>query len=86
MVAKARETFGTSPAVAMPIVQLGCIASVGEPVARQHQDHTSMKGVSSEELLNLVHTPVPMSKAFKMPAAKAAVDAEWNKHHNRTWL
>ena len=30
----------------------------------------------------LVHTPIPIPKAMKMPGAKAAVNKEWHKLNN----
>ena len=37
--------------------------------------------------LYLVHTPIPMPKAMKIPEAKTAADKEWNKlKDERAWL
>ena len=64
--------------------------SEGRPYAelqandRQHQDHLSMSGFASNEWFALVHIPIPMEKAFRMPEANAAVQAEWDKLGNRT--
>ena len=46
---------------------------------RQHQDHFASVGFCSSEWFALVHTPVPMSKAMKIPKAREAVDKEWHK-------
>ena len=37
------------------------------------------KGENSLEHYNLVHKFIPMAQAMKIPAAKAAVDKEWEK-------
>ena len=53
-----------------------------------HQDHISDRGYASGEWFALIHTPIPMSQAMKIPAAKAKVDALWEKHTTtkRTWM
>ena len=45
---------------------------------RTHDEHISPPGYVSPEWFAMVHTPVPMTKAMKLPAAKLAVDTEWN--------
>ena len=42
-----------------------------------HQDHIARKGENSSQHHNLVHKFIPMPQAMKIPAAKAAVDKEW---------
>ena len=42
-----------------------------------HEDHTAGKGENSLQHYNLVHKFIPMPQAMKIPAAKAAVDKEW---------
>ena len=37
------------------------------------------KGENSSQHYNLVHKFIPMPQAMKIPAAKAAVDKEWEK-------
>ena len=44
-----------------------------------HEDHIAGKGDNSEQNYNLVHKFIPMPQATKIPAAKAAVDKEWEK-------
>ena len=44
---------------------------MGESLPNHHEDHTAGKGD------NLVHEFIPMPQAMKIPAAKAAVDKEW---------
>ena len=44
-----------------------------------HEDHIAGKGDNSPQRFNLVHTFIPMPQAMKKPAAKAAVDKEWEK-------
>ena len=44
-----------------------------------HEDHIAGKGDNSLQHYNLVHKFIPMPQAMKIPAAKAAVDKEWEK-------
>ena len=48
-------------------------------IPHHHEDHIAGKGENSLQHYNLVHTFIPMSQAMKIPAAKAAVDKEWEK-------
>ena len=50
---------------------------MGESLPNHHEDHIAGKGDNSLQHCNLVHTFIPMSQAMKNPAAKAAVDKEW---------
>ena len=53
---------------------------------RPHQDQTAPKGYASLEQMALVHLPISIEKAMKIPEAKQAVDAEWTAHaQKRTW-
>ena len=52
---------------------------MGNSVPNYHEDHIAGKGDSSLQHYNLVHKFIPMPKAIKIPAAKAAVDKEWEK-------
>ena len=47
--------------------------------APNHEDHIAGKGENSLQHYNLVHKFIPMPQAMKIPAAKAAVDKEWEK-------
>ena len=44
-----------------------------------HEDHIAGEGDNSLQHYNLVHKFIPMPQAMKIPAAKAAVDKEWEK-------
>ena len=44
-----------------------------------HEDHIARKGNNSLQHYNLVHKFIPMPQAMKIPAAKAALDKEWEK-------
>ena len=46
-------------------------------VPHHHEDHIARKGENSSQHYNLVHKFIPMPQAMKIPAAKAAVDKEW---------
>ena len=67
--------------------KLACILEVdestrmrmGNSIPHNHEDHVAGKGDNSLKHYNLVHKFIPMSQAMKIPAAKAAVDKEWEK-------
>ena len=44
-----------------------------------NEDHIAGKGENSLQHYDLVHKFIPMPQAMKIPAAKAAVDKEWEK-------
>ena len=44
-----------------------------------HEDHIAGRADNSLQHYNLVHKFIPMPQAMKVPAAKAAVDQEWEK-------
>ena len=44
-----------------------------------HRDHTAPAGYVSTESYLLVHQPIPPKEFMKIPEAKKAVDAEWEK-------
>ena len=50
-----------------------------ESLPNDHEDHNAGKGDKSVQHYNLVHKIIPMPQAMKIPAAKAAVDKEWEK-------
>ena len=52
---------------------------MGETLPTHHEDHIEVKGDNSLEHYNLVRKFIPMPQAMKIPAAKAAVDKEWEK-------
>ena len=52
---------------------------MGESLPNHHEDHTAGKGENSLQHYNLAHKLIPMPQAMKIPAAKAAVDKEWEK-------
>ena len=52
---------------------------MGESLPSHHEDHIAGKGDNSLQHYNLVHKFIPMPQAMKIPAAKAAVDKEWEK-------
>ena len=52
---------------------------MGNSIPHNHEDHTAGKGENSLRHCNLVHKFIPMPQAMKIPAAKAAVDKEWDK-------
>ena len=52
---------------------------MGESLPNHREDLIAGKGYKSLQHFNLVHKFVPMPQAMKIPAAKAAVDKEWEK-------
>ena len=52
---------------------------MGNLIPHHHEDHVAGKGENSLQHHNLVHKFIPMPQAMKIPAAKAAVDTEWEK-------
>ena len=58
---------------------------VGNSMPHYHQDHIAGKGENSLQHYNLVHKFIPMPQAMKIPAAKAAVDKEWENGKNSAW-
>ena len=50
-----------------------------ESLPNYHEDHIAGKGDNSLQHYNLLHKFIPMFQAMKIPAAKAAVDKEWEK-------
>ena len=52
---------------------------MGNSMPHHHEDHIAGKGENSLQHYNLVHKFIPMPQAMKIPAAKAAVDKEWEK-------
>ena len=49
-----------------------------ESPPKYHEDHFAVKGYNSLHHYK-VHKFIPMPQAMKIPAAKAAVDKEWEK-------
>ena len=60
---------------------------MGESLPNHHEDHIAGKGDNSLQHYNLVHKFIPVPQAMKtIPAAKAAVDKEWEKlEKNSAW-
>ena len=52
---------------------------MGESLLNHHEDHIAGKGHNSLQHYNLVHKFLPILQSMKIPAAKAAVDQEWEK-------
>ena len=52
---------------------------MGNSIPSTHEDHIAGKGGNSLQHYNLVHKFIPMPQAMKIPAAKAAVDKDWEK-------
>ena len=52
---------------------------MGNSSPNNHEDHIAGKGENSLQHYNLVHKFILMLQAMKIPAAKAAVDKEWDK-------
>ena len=50
---------------------------MGNSLPDHHEDHNAGKGDNSLQHYNLVHKFILMPQAINIPAAKAAVDKEW---------
>ena len=50
---------------------------MGNSIPANHEDHIAGKGDNSLQHYNLVHKFIPMPQAMKIPAAKAALNKEW---------
>ena len=50
---------------------------MGNSLPTHHEDHFAGKGDNSLQHYNLVHKFIPVPQAMKNPAAKAAMDKEW---------
>ena len=67
--------------------KLACILEANESTRMRmanseppnHEDHIAGKGENSLQQYNFVHKFIPMPQSMKIPAAKAAVDKEWEK-------
>ena len=67
--------------------KFACILQAGEStrmrmeetLLKYHEDRIAGKGNNSLQQYNMVHKFIPMPQAMKVPAAKAAVDKEWEK-------
>ena len=55
---------------------------MGESLPNHHEDHIAGQGDNSLQHCDLVHRFIPMPQAMKIPAAKAAVDKEWENLEN----
>ena len=52
---------------------------MGNSEPSHHEDHIAGKGENSLQQLQFGHKFIPMPQAMRIPAAKAAVDKEWQK-------
>ena len=52
---------------------------MGNSIPQNHEDHIAGKGENSLQHHKLVHKFSPLPQAMKIPAAKAAVDNDWEK-------
>ena len=52
---------------------------MGDSLPNHHEDQIAGKGDNSLQQNNLEHKFLPMRQARKIPAAKAAIDKEWEK-------
>ena len=58
-----------------------------KPLAN-HNDKIGSRGYASSEFFAMVHTPIPIPQANRIPAAKKAVQAEFDKLNSKpggTW-
>ena len=63
------------------------IPMVSNTTHRGHQERESPSGEESEFYMGMVHTPIKIDLAMRIPLAKAAVDKEWNKLETKgAWI
>ena len=83
LIADALEKYSLSESPAMATKEIGREGSGGKLHAkRKHEERVAPKGHVSMEHYGLVHAPVKMKQAMKIPEAKKAVDTEWEKLKN----
>ena len=76
----------------MPLVQPHSatgdgLAAVSIVENRPHECNLPSIGFVDEDYWAMVHTPIPMPKAMRIPEAKAAVDKEWdNLYQKGAWF
>ena len=58
---------------------------MGNSMPHNHEEHIAGKGDNSLQHYNFVHKFIPMPQAMKIPAAKAAVDKEWEREKISAW-
>ena len=82
----ARLKHAPPPVPGMPTIKHGTavICQGGTSADRNHQDHVATSGYCSNEWHALVHTPIPLKKAYESPRARAAIDAEHDKLNKKT--
>ena len=70
---------------AMPAV--GEEENAEKHLEREHQDRVAAPG-GSYDYYAMVHTPIPIPKANKIPEAKKALDEEWHKlgYDKKAWI
>ena len=56
---------------------------MGNSEPSNHENHVAGNGENSSQHYNWVHKFIPMLQAVIIPAAKAAVDKEWEKLEKR---
>ena len=86
MPCKIAENCGIGASIKIQ-TKLACILEAGEytrmrmgnSITHHHEDHIAGKGENSLQHYHLVHKFISTPQAMKIPAAKAAVDKEWEK-------
>ena len=82
-----RKNCGSGGSNKIKKTKLACILEadestrmrMGNSIPHHHEDHIAGKREKSLQHYNLVHKFIPMPQAMKIPAAKVAVDKEWEK-------
>ena len=55
------------------------VKALGENSTKDHEYRIAENGIQFIESVHLVHKFIPLTRAMKMPNAKAVVDKEWEK-------
>ena len=91
LMSEARDRLQHEVVPAMPLLPLalnaiGPLAAFrGEWVTlpREHQDHVAIEGAASIDQWAMIHTPIKIPQAFRIPKAKKSLDPEWDKLRNK---
>ena len=86
-ISKSNKNCGSGGKSSKIKTQLACILEasestrlrMGESLPTRHEDHIAGRGDNSLQHYNVVHIFILMPQAMNIPAAKAAVDKEWEK-------
>jgi hypothetical protein len=82
-----RQRYSVPPAPVMPVTSMantsqqaaGDCGKAGGDSCSKHNDNIAMTGYASDHWFGLVHTPVSVQDAMRIPEGRAALEKEWTK-------